>query len=181
MIGQSFVVVFPDGTYVEPDTFEVAKHDTSAEVTAFPVELGVNLADHAILKQDSLEVTGLFSDSPLDPTLEPKASGDGGFGRAMAGYMALDAAVKARKPVMVTAGLRSYNAAILTKLTVEDSIKEAGRVRFALALVGVQFAEADTVKVKRLARKHHAKRVAKGGRFADKIEAVRQGKAEKVD
>ena len=69
IVGQKRRVQFiqKDKTVIQIDASIKEDHSRESPATEFPIESGPNISDHIILKPFKLSLTGVISDSPLNP------------------------------------------------------------------------------------------------------------------
>lgn len=110
-----------------------------AEVSAYEVEEGADVADHVRQKNARLSVGIVFTDSPLDDIpLE---------GRAASLYARLLAFKQAGTLVTLTTRLQTYTDYLITSLAATRDSKSGGSVPIALELERLRFAQTETVEV----------------------------------
>ena len=107
------------------------EHARDAQVTEHPVETGVVIADHVVLRPARVNISGFVTDTPLF------ASGlNLGSARSSATFFMLQNMFEARTPIMVLTPRRLYTSMIIDRLSMPES--REGALRFECSLVEIK-------------------------------------------
>lgn len=105
-------------------------HSRDAEVMSHPVEIGMQIADHVVLRPQKLEISGFVTDTPLF------ASGFNlGAARSSATFHILSAMMEARIPFMVLTPRKLYTSMLIERLNIPEN--REGAIRFECTMVQV--------------------------------------------
>lgn len=159
-----------DATLTENHSFE-------SDVTENPVEDGVVISDHIDMKPESLTITGVISDTPLNfgASLQGAATSSGAFlGKKIVGPLGSYAGVgagavagllagpgnrmkksfdhmrnlqSARVPFTVITGLRRYTDMVITSLTINRDGKSGRSFNFTAVLKQIRIVESKVLKI----------------------------------
>ena len=101
---------------IQLDSVLVEEHNTSITPTKNPVEVGVDITDHAIIDPTLLNITGVVSDSPLGTAAFGQiidsisnlfgTSTSDNLTRSQQAYDAMLTLMYAREPIEVTTSLK---------------------------------------------------------------------------
>jgi hypothetical protein len=163
---------------VHIDVTLTENHNFESEVTDNPVEEGVVISDHIDLKPESLTITGVISDTPLNFTtsIQGAATTAGAFvGKKIVGPLGAVAGVGAgavagllvspnnrmkntfdhfrdlqskRVPFTVITGLKRYTNMVIVTLTVNRDSKSGRSFNFTATLKQIRIVESKTIKIK---------------------------------
>lgn len=117
-------------------------HSFESEVTAHPVEIGADIADHVRARPITVTLEGIVSDTPIGSLAERRqqftlVNGEA-FMLASDEALAFLLAVRdAREPVTIQTTLRSYDDMMLQSLTVPRSSATGEALRFTATFVQV--------------------------------------------
>ena len=153
-------------------------HSFESEVTENPVEEGVVISDHIDLKPESLTITGVISDTPLNlsTSAQGAATTAGAFvGKKIVGPLGAVAGVGAgavagllagpnnrmktafdhlrdlqskRVPFTVITGLKRYTNMVIVSLTINRDSKSGRSFNFTATLKQIRIVESKTIKIK---------------------------------
>ena len=110
-------------------------HSAPVDITSHAVEQGVEITDHAILKQHSLVISGVVSAT---------ACGIRNTTRKQSAYYDLMRIRDEREPVTVITGLKVYNNMLISDVRADD---KKGYTSYTVDLKSVRFAETAYVDV----------------------------------
>jgi hypothetical protein len=132
-------------------------HTNQVRLTKNPVELGADVADHAVIEPKKLSIVAEVSDTPIGTAAFTQIvdTVTGLFGsstvenitRSNAAYRAMLQIQELREPIQVQTKLRLYDNMLITSLrTVQD--KDSSRiVRMLLGLEEVIITESETIQL----------------------------------
>lgn len=130
------------------------RHSSNVEVTVHPIEDGADPTDHARQLPDSLQLEGLFSNTPLDPaearTRGNTAAGASGYAQDQDKRM-LDL-LSSRRPVTVRTERKTYRNMILVSYEVPRDAKIGDAVKFSATFKEVRFVKSEIVRLELVTR-----------------------------
>lgn len=109
--------VFLDATISEDHTYV-------SRVTQFPIENGRVITDHVINEPDTLSLTGIVSDSPLE-ILSP-------FNRSVDAFNRLIRIHELKERITVVTGIKVYDNMIMTSLSVPRNLESGQALTFVM-------------------------------------------------
>lgn len=163
-----------NNTVVQLDASIKEDHSREATPTEFPVENGLNISDHLILKPFMLEINGTISDTPIGgvkgliteaaTTVTSALLPPVGVLAAGAGYALFSALQKSKKPsvaayaqllqlqanavpVDVITSLYRYSSMWITKISVPRESSSANELLFTVSLIQLILVQPQTVNV----------------------------------
>lgn len=127
---------------------EVASEETHEQTvtwTSHPMEVGVNVSDHATVEQARYNFSGIISNTPINSDFEsPQLLGPDRVQEADEKLLAM---LRARQPVTIVTGLRVYPSLGIESYTVTRTPQTGQALFFSLGCVEVRFAVAETVVI----------------------------------
>lgn len=127
----------PLGNRFKFDAVTQQQHNRSIESTSHPVEAGLDVTDHSRRNLDALNVSGVITDTPLDPT-----GLLGAFGvlrqRAHEQLRQLDNFFVKREPVFVATSTRVYEAMLIKSLDWSKSVGIGNAIAVTMMLEEVR-------------------------------------------
>lgn len=117
--------------WVTVDVAIEMEHAREAQVTEHPVETGVTVSDHVILRPARVNLSGFVTDTPLF------ASGlNLGTARSSATFFMLQQMMEARQPIMLMTPRRLYQNMVIERLSIPEGREAA--LRFECSLVEIK-------------------------------------------
>jgi hypothetical protein len=113
------------------DTMVTEEHRYSSRVTNYPVESGTIISDHIINEPDTVILSGLVTDTPLNILA--------GFNRSIAAFNALIQIHERRQVIDIVTGIKVYKNMAITSLDVPRSIKNGQSLTFNIQLQKIIF------------------------------------------
>jgi hypothetical protein len=110
-----------DGYQIDASLTET--HDREADVTSYPVEQGVDVADNVRALPIEIEIEGIVSDSPIGSVAQNRDPNSTPSKDALA---KLDAIWEAREPITIATSLKRYANMVMTSLSIPRD-KDSGR------------------------------------------------------
>ena len=101
-------------------------HETSSTTTNFPVEDGSFISDFVITNPETLNISGLITDTPLNFLL--------GFNRSVSAYNELLRLQKNKELLTVVTGIKIYENMILTSISVPRDSQSGKSLTFNINL-----------------------------------------------
>lgn len=111
---------------VELDASMDETHTSSNEITRFPVEQGVNIADHVRRQPENLVITGMVTDHPL------VFGGALRSGRSLEAYQNFLTMMDQADLISVVTSLRQYSNMVLETMVVPRNSKLGSAVQVTL-------------------------------------------------
>jgi len=126
----------------EFDVTDSENHEWSADVTDHEIEDGSPITDHIQLKQRTLTLSGVVSNTPLDASEATPAN------RAVLSLQGLEEMFERRELFTVVTGLKAYdNMAITSVATPRDTTVSRNEVRVNLNLKQLKLASPEYVRI----------------------------------
>lgn len=113
------------------DTMVTEEHRYSSRVTNYPVESGTIISDHIINEPDTVILSGLVTDTPLNILA--------GFNRSISAFNALIQIHEKRQVIDIVTGIKVYKNMAITSLDVPRSIKNGQSLTFNIQLQKIIF------------------------------------------
>lgn len=101
-------------------------HEFNSRVTNFPVEFGGDISDHIIKEPETLQITGVVSDTPLAILAS--------FNRSIDAFNRLIQIYENRERITVITGIRVYTDMVMTSLQVPRSVQTGQSLTFVIEL-----------------------------------------------
>ena len=136
-----------------------------AEVTEYPVESGAVITDHTQLKPVTLELEFVVSDTPIGKVASERAAGVVPSSEAR---QKLEDLWRARKPVTVITGTRTYENMVLTSLRFPRDKDTGDALRGSASLQQLTIVEVRRTSVALAGKRgtgHRVSRVVPGGKI----------------
>jgi hypothetical protein len=111
--------VFLDATLLET-------HESTSVATSFPIEDGSFISDYIINNPETLQITGLVTDTPL--------SFFSGFNRSITAFNELLRAQKNKELLNVVTGVKIYENMVLTSINVPRDSQTGSSLTFNISL-----------------------------------------------
>ena len=115
------------------DTMVTEEHRVSSRVTYYPVERGTIVSDHIINEPDTIILSGLVTDTPLN-LFAP-------FNRSIAAFNALLQIHERRELIDVVTGIKIYRNMAITSLDVPRNMKTGQTLTFNIELQRIIFVD----------------------------------------
>jgi len=109
------------------------EYSFSSRVTSYPVERGSIISDHIFNMPDTVTLTGLVTDTPLNVLAT--------FNRSISVFNSLIALHERREVVTVQTGLKRYENMAITSLNVPRTIKTGQTLTFTIELQRIIFSD----------------------------------------
>ncbi|SFB97291.1 phage baseplate protein [Pragia fontium] len=127
---------------MEFDVVTSESHTWTADVTTNPVETGAVITDHVQLKPDSLEISGIISNSSIErwrgrflETLSDLFNKESNIQKA---FDQLRMLLENRQPVMVYTKYRNYPDMVLTRLSIPRKAGEGDSIEFSATFTHIR-------------------------------------------
>lgn len=127
------------GTFEMDVTIE-EQHERSAFIAESPVEDGSAIADHIILDPERITIEGIVSAAPVNLIEVAQAFGSpssAGFARVITAFDALDKLWRAKEPVTVITGYRTYTNMVIERLSLPRNRELSLRFRADLKKIEI--------------------------------------------
>ena len=118
------------------DGYPEEEHTMEVRATQNPVESGSTLTDNVVKLRDQLKLEGWTSDI-LPANRAAAASPD----RAADTWQHIEQLMRAREPVTVVTGIKTYTNMLVQKVTVPRDVKTGASLRFRIELIEMLFAD----------------------------------------
>lgn len=102
------------------------EHVYNSRVTNYPIENGQDISDHIINEPDTLQITGVVSDTPLS-FLAP-------FNRSVNAFNSLIEIHNRRERITVVTGIKVYTNMVITSLQVPRNVQSGQSLTFVIDL-----------------------------------------------
>lgn len=168
---------------IQLDSTLEESHDNLIQLTQNPVEYGVDITDHAIVRPKKLVIRAIVTDSPLGVAAftEIVDSITGLFGsstsanvtRSQQAYNALVALMEAREPIIVTTRLVVYDNMVITGISTTQDKNSSRAVFLNISMEQIVITESQVVSVSE-------ENLAPGATQKQASPAVEQGRQEPV-
>lgn len=109
------------------------EHRFSSRVTSYPVESGTIMTDHILNLPDTIVISGLVTDTPLNMFFS--------FNRSIDAFNRLVAIHEKREVVKVQTGLKTYNNMAIVTLDVPRNMKTGQTLTFNIELQRITFSD----------------------------------------
>lgn len=130
-----------------PDATINEDHRSEVQVTENPVEFGVSVNDHRILKPRKYTVTGRVSNYPLDQGLKDQWQEGNEATRSQSAYAILEELQRTGDPFDVQSGLKLYRNMVITMLSVSQDKSNSGVLDFVATMQEVIIVSTETKQV----------------------------------
>jgi hypothetical protein len=121
------------------DTMMSEEHKYTSRITSYPVESGTVISDHILNLPDTIVLTGLISDTPLNIFAT--------FNRSVSAFNALVNIHQTREVVQVITGLKVYDNMALVNLDVPRTIKTGQTLSFTIEFQKIVFSNVLNVPI----------------------------------
>jgi hypothetical protein len=121
------------------DTMMSEEHKYTSRITSYPVESGTVISDHILNLPDTIVLTGLISDTPLNIFAT--------FNRSVSAFNALVNIHETREVVQVITGLKVYDNMALVNLDVPRTIKTGQTLSFTIEFQKIVFSNVLNVPI----------------------------------
>lgn len=111
--------VFLDATLTEDHTY-------NARVTSYPVENGMIISDHIINEPETVRITGIVSDTPINILSQ--------FNRSTDAFLRLVRIHDLKERITVVTGIKVYTDMVMTSLQVPRNIQTGQSLTFSIEL-----------------------------------------------
>jgi len=127
---------------VELDASLEEMHTRDVEITRFPVEVGVDITDHARRQPEKVKITGVISNTPIEllPSLTNSST------RAEEAYQALIEIQDNQQLIAVITTLRIYENMLLKRVDVPRNAQKGNVVEVTLELEEIILVQSQTVE-----------------------------------
>jgi hypothetical protein len=116
------------------DCFVRESHQSRIKLTEFPIEVGANINDHAIILPKELEIQGVISNIPSNYFFSKTSSNDFAAGsslsRSASGFNLLLQLQQDREPINVVTGLRLYRNMVIVDIYADQTKETSGGAYF---------------------------------------------------
>lgn len=102
------------------------EHSYNSRVTNYPIETGLIISDHIINEPDTLQITGVISDTPLS-FLAP-------FNNSINAFNSLVEIHNRKERITVVTGIKVYTNMIITSLQVPRNVQSGQSLTFVIDL-----------------------------------------------
>ncbi len=129
---------------IELDAVVSETHKKKAKATKYPVEYGGTISDHVFLDPESITISGVITNSPVE-----FFSGLRNFGSDLVqdAFDALNELIEAKTPVDVVTKLKTYENMIIEPLTIPRNAKTGDSIRFTATLTKITTVKLNTVLI----------------------------------
>ncbi|WP_347253237.1 phage baseplate protein [Leminorella grimontii] len=131
-----------DSVNMEFDVVTNESHTWTADVTSNPVETGVMVADHVQVKPDSLEISGVISNSTIErwrgkfvESILELLNSESNVQKA---FDQLRQLLDDRQPVIVYTKYRTYPDMVLTRLSIPRKVGEGDSIEFSATFTHIR-------------------------------------------
>lgn len=124
LFGRKYVQSSVGGIYLDATLSE--DHQYSSRVTNYPIEDGRIISDHIINEPETLQITGIVSDTPLS-FLAP-------FNRSVDAFNRLVRIHTNRERITVVTGIKVYTDMVMTSLHVPKNVQTGQSLTFIIEL-----------------------------------------------
>lgn len=135
---------------LEADATLSERHGADVEVTRHPVEVGAKVASHFNLNPETVTLTCIFTDSPVDPKVAATATSITEGGRVNQVIARLYKLRESEELVTVTTRWRRYTNMKLSGLSLAKDVKTGRTVKADLTFIQVRTVSGATVKIRTL-------------------------------
>ena len=138
--------VFPSGQAIQPDTCTTVTHGSQAEATTHPVEDGGSIADHVVLKPNTVTLSTLWTPHPADETALPQ-----GFDRPSEAFDLLSDALQQRQMIQIRSGTGDgiiYDNMVLLSVSMQRQFEDGDGRLIQVEAQQIQIVSGKTVKIK---------------------------------
>lgn len=136
---------------IDLDVMSDEVHEWGNDVTENPVELGAPVADHIQEKAKKLTITGMITDTPIDPAVIGQFAGsiDGGLfsARLQTHFDFLDSLSKLRATLIVYTRYKVYTDMALVSCNISRSTGLGEALPFTLQFIHIRLVQTQTVDV----------------------------------
>jgi hypothetical protein len=136
---------------IDLDVMSDEAHEWANDVTENPVELGAPVSDHIQQKADKLTITGMITDSPLDPDAAAQFPGTIGNGlysaRLQTHFEWLRELVALKAPLIVYTRYKTYTDMALVSCNIARTTGTGEALPFTLQFMHIRMVATQTVDV----------------------------------